>query len=298
MMIGVVPALRAQVLVDMSRQSINDRSVITTMEEGTLDGNEYGASGIIDNWNNILKDFEKFEDKKEIEAKAANFDKGDIRQFVRPDGRMINLPQIFDENGVDLFVLTTEGIYLYLAMSNPVYHQEPDDDIIKWIRYYAYEKRKYTQRIFARYQKWEPLIKQYFATKGIPEELAELCLIESGCTYGAVSPVGATGMWQIMPETGRAYGLVINSERDDRRDPVLSTQAAADILLANYRRVGEWTLAAAAYNCGSGRILRHIGRGQDTWEKMKPGLPKETRQYIPGLIAIHYVWTYRDKLAL
>ena len=132
----------------------------------------------------------------------------------------------------------------------------------------------------------------------IQPELSELCLIESGCTYEAESSAGAMGMWQIMPATGRSFGLEVTSFKDDRKDPVLSTQAAAKILLANYHKLGEWTLAAAAYNCGSGRIRAELKRGNQDWEHMKGSLPKETSQYIPSLLAIHYVWTYREQLNL
>ena len=282
----------AQIISDWTAR---DTLVVTSMEEGTVKESDYAAKGIFMNWDSVLNDYNSYDGSKELDRipEQAKATETVVRTLK---GMELNLPSIIDENGIDLFMLTPEGIYIYLAMAEPIYHQEPDEDVIKWIRYYAYEKRSHTKRLFARYEKWEPFIKKFFQVKGIPPELAELCLIESGCTYEAVSSAGATGMWQIMPATGRSYGLIINEFRDDRKDPVLSTKTAADILLANYRRVGEWTLATAAYNCGSGRIEKHIRQGKNTWEKMKPSLPKETRQYIPSLLAIHYVWTYRERL--
>ena len=131
------------------------------------------------------------------------------------------LPEIIDENGIDLFLLTKDGITIYMAMDAPSYLQETDDDLVKWIRYYAYQKRNYTARLFKRYEQWEARIKDEFSSRGVPEEIAELCMVESGCTYEAVSPVGAVGMWQIMPETGRAYKLTINQFLDERKNPFL-----------------------------------------------------------------------------
>lgn len=102
-------------------------------------------------------------------------------------------------------------------------------------------------------------------------------------------------MWQIMPATGRRHGLVIDDTRDDRLDPSLATPAAADILKANYELTGNWTLAAASYNCGPARMKR-TPQGILTWDAVKDKLPEETRHYIPSLIAMHYVWTYRKEL--
>ena len=270
--------------------------VVTHMGENTISEDDYAAEGIFSDWNDTVRDFTAYDGNTELDSLPA--ERKEYRQVKTLRGMTLNLPEIIDENGIDVYLLTTEGITIYLALDEPVYYQEPDDEIVKWIRYYAYEKRKYTATVFRRYKDWEPRIKAYFRSQGVPEELAELCLIESGCTYKALSPAGAYGMWQIMPDTGRSYGMTITGYRDDREDPVLSTQAAARILGSNYRRVGEWTLAAAAYNCGAGRVQKEMNRGRNTWESMKGTLPKETSQYIPALIAMHYVWTYKEKLKL
>lgn len=274
-----------------------NRGVVTSMKEGTVKEDDYAAKGIFNDWSDVLKDFSTYQDEKKMD---------EIRELKRPTGTVqvqlkgkeLQLPSYVDENGIDLYLLTTEGIKIYMALSGPTYFQEPDADVIKWVRYYAHRNRSQTRRIFKRYEKWEPLIKEYFRSVGVPPELSELCLIESGCTYEAESPAGALGMWQIMPATARHFGLEVSLYQDERKDPVLSTQAAAKILLANYRKLGEWTLAAAAYNCGAGRIQSEFNHGRQEWNTIKSSLPKETSQYIPGLLAIHYVWTYRDKLNL
>lgn len=275
----------------------NTNGIVSDMTEGTVQEGDYAADGIFSDWSDTVSDFVNYDGGKDIDEKVAvtGYKYRDIRDLR---GRTLNLPTMVDENGIDLFLLTREGITIYLALDNPVYHQEPDDEIIKWIRYYAYERRRYTASVFRRYAKWEAFIKNNFGNAGVPEELAELCLVESGCTYEALSSAGALGMWQIMPDTGRSYGLAVNSYIDERRDPVKSTLAAARILASNYSRTGDWTLAAAGYNCGAGRILTEIKKGRNTWERMKATLPKETSQYIPALLAMHYVWTYREKLGI
>ena len=280
---------------------------VTTVADGAISEDDYAATGILNDWEDLLTDFERTKDEplykshslKDLDAplpRETGVVKYPKTRLYDKKGNVYDVPCLTDENGIDLFFLMTEGIHVCMVVDSPAYMQLPDDNIIKWIRYYAYTKRKRTETLFNRYRKWEKVLKDYFTQSGIPPELTELCLIESGCTYTAKSPVGALGMWQIMPETGRRFGLTINDQRDDRTDPVLATVAAAKILKANYDKIGDWTLATAAYNCGSGRIQKEMKRGRTSWETMQHHLPKETAQYIPSLIAIHYVWTYRTQL--
>ena len=291
--------LKAQVLNDWQDRT----GLVTTMEEGVISEDDYAAQGIFSSWDAILKDFEQSgpSDKEELENEIRQIKDTETEHRTRlvtdRNGVQYNLPEIIAEDGTDMYLLTNEGINIYMALDAPVYFQEIDEEIIRWVRYYAHRKKSSTKKMFQRYKPWEQNIKQYFLQNGVPTELAELCLIESACTYKALSHAGALGMWQIMPETGRRFGLRIDDTVDERLDPVLSTFAAAKILNANYKRVGEWTLAAAAYNCGAGRILKYSGT-RKYWPHVKPVLPKETQQYISCLIAIHYVWTYRDKLAM
>lgn len=206
------------------------------------------------------------------------------------------IPSYPDENGIDLYMLTNEGITLYMAMLSPVFYQETTEDMIRWIRYFAYNKHERTQKMFNRYTQWEPYIKQVFKENNIPEEIAELCMIESACTYTAKSSAGAVGMWQIMPETARSWGMRVNMEIDERKDPIRSTNIAAKILGDNHRMEKDWTMCIAGYNCGMGRVQKIIKAKGHSWPDAKPLFPKETQQYIPSLLAIHYVWNYRKQL--
>lgn len=270
------------------------------MDEGLIDDSTYAAEGIFIDWSGQFAEMERTAavTEEEIQDRIRTDGTGSLHHSFRTrTGAEYNLPEIMSPDGTDLYMLTQEGITIYMALDAPIYFQEITDEVVRLVRYYAYTKKDYTRSMFRRYEGWEQYLKRYFESQGIPEELTELCLVESGCTYTALSSAGARGMWQIMPSTGRSYGLSINEAKDDRNDPVLSTIAAAKILKANYNLVGEWTLAAASYNCGAGRIKKYADSGMQ-WDQIRPALPKETQRYIPALLALHYVWTYRDRLGL
>ncbi len=113
-------------------------------------------------------------------------------------------------------------------------------------------------------------------------------LIESGFQPDAVSRAGAVGPWQLIPGTGRRYGLRIDRYVDERRDPVKSTQAAARYLKDLYAMFGDWHLSLAAYNTGEQNISRILerGRAEDFWEMSERGyLCQETRDFVPGFLA-------------
>src|SRR5690606_28423757 len=113
-------------------------------------------------------------------------------------------------------------------------------------------------------------------------DLYHLAMIESGFVPTARSRVGAVGLWQFMPATGRAMGLRIDGDVDERMDPVRSTRAAARHLRDLYRSMGSWSLAAAAYNAGPGRINRGLRQysATDFWQLAERGdLAEETRHY-------------------
>ena len=273
--------------------------IVSNLGEGTIDDETYASAIAFQDWNSIQQEFDEYSGNDKSLDNSMNHTHQEITTLVNSKGMAFNLPTMVDENGIDLYLLTDEGITIYSAMDAPIYLQDIDQEIVKWVRFYAYHKRDYTKRLFSRYDKWQSKLKEHFRNSNIPEELTELCLIESGCTYTAVSSAGAVGMWQLMPATAQQYGLTVNYQTDQRKDPMLSSYVAAKVLTANYARTGDWTLAAAAYNCGAGRVLSGAKKaGSTEWSDIKGTLPKETRQYIPSLLAIHYVWTYRDKLGL
>lgn len=138
-----------------------------------------------------------------------------------------------------------------------------------------------------RYGEW---VRDVFASYGIPRDLSHLGMVESGYRPTVRSHAGAVGMWQFMPATGRGMGLRIDDLVDERMDPVRSTHAAARHLRDLNRQFrGDWALAAAAYNAGTGRISRGLGRFGATnfWDLAQRGdLAEETKHYVPRLYAV------------
>jgi membrane-bound lytic murein transglycosylase D len=136
--------------------------------------------------------------------------------------------------------------------------------------------------------KYLPSMRDILVREGLPAELAYLPLIESGYREKAVSSAGAVGPWQFIPETGRRYGLRIDSLVDERRDPIKSTHAASQYLKDLHEMFGDWELSLAAYNSGEYRVARILARKDvdDYWDMRERGyLPSETSAYVPKFLA-------------
>ena len=282
---------RAQIVTEWNR----DNPVINLWEDDSQLVHEEHEEG----WDKMLDTFSESKDENLTEEVLQEME--DIPEVVMKKismaGEELLIPSMVMPDGTDLYMLLDEGIRIYMALNPPAFYEDIDKDVVKWVRFYAFSRKEYTRRIFERYQEWAPYIDSCMEEKGIPTELGLLCLIESGCSSNAVSRVGATGMWQFMPQTALEMGLDITPVTDDRTDPVKATKAAARYLETAYRNINNWTLAAASYNCGIGRVQRIMKKnGSSEWGLVRNHLPEETRQYVPALIAIHYVWTYRSQL--
>lgn len=138
-----------------------------------------------------------------------------------------------------------------------------------------------------------PIFEKALNAYQIPTEIKYLPIIESSMNPHAVSRVGATGMWQFMFGTAKAYSLNMDNFVDERKDPIQASYAAAAYFRDAYEELGDWLLAIAAYNCGKGNVTRAIDKAgsRDFW-KIRPFLPKETRDYVPAFIATVYVMNY------
>lgn len=139
-----------------------------------------------------------------------------------------------------------------------------------------------------------PIFEKALRSKGIPEEIKYLSIVESALDPHAVSHVGATGPWQFMFSSAKAFGLTIDNFVDERKDPIAASYAAANYFRDAYNEFGDWQLALAAYNCGKGNVNRAIqlaGGVTDFWA-IRQYLPKETRNYVPAFIATTYVMNY------
>jgi hypothetical protein len=140
--------------------------------------------------------------------------------------------------------------------------------------------------------RYVPRMTSILEKEGVPAELAYLPLIESGFRTHAVSRAGAVGPWQLIPGTGRRYGLRIDRYVDERCDPVKSTQAAARYLKDLHDMFGDWHLSLAAYNTGEGNISRILeqGRAGDFWEMSDRGyLYQETEDFVPEFLAALHI---------
>ncbi|MBX2987133.1 MAG: LysM peptidoglycan-binding domain-containing protein [Bdellovibrionaceae bacterium] len=158
----------------------------------------------------------------------------------------------------------------------------------KWVNYFQGKGRRHMERYLARSTRYEKLMKKVLRENGLPEDLFYIALIESGFSSAAVSHASAVGYWQFIRGTGSRYGLEISKLVDERRDPVLATQAAADYFKGLYSVFGSWYLAMASYNTGENRVKREVMKHEtrDFWElSRRARFPKETMNYVPKFIA-------------
>lgn len=138
--------------------------------------------------------------------------------------------------------------------------------------------------MFKRAEKYFPIIEPILKEHGVPDDFKYLAVIESGLT-NAVSPAGARGFWQIMPATGREFGLEINDNVDERYHLEKSTHVACEYLKQSKDKLGSWTLAAAAYNAGNAGISKqlNIQKVSNYYDLL---LGEETGRYIFRIIAL------------
>ncbi len=158
-----------------------------------------------------------------------------------------------------------------------------------YIEYFTGRGRWIFGNWLARAGQYIPRMREIFRDEQLPEDLIYVAMIESGFVSKALSPVGASGFWQFMHKTARAYGLRIDHWVDERRDFEYATRAAAKELKTLYRRFGDWHLALASYNAGQGRISRAMNTHgiENYWGLVAHpvAVSEETRHYVPKFIA-------------
>ena len=176
---------------------------------------------------------------------------------------------------------------------------EINEKVEMWIRYFQGRGRPHMERYLARSTRYEAIMKKVLRDNKLPEDLFYIALIESGFSSSAMSHASAVGYWQFIRGTGKQYKLQINQLVDERRDPVLATQAAADYFRDLYSLFGSWYLSMAAYNVGEGRVARAVRKykTRDFWElvQYKRALPRETDNYVPKYIAAKLIAKNPDK---
>jgi membrane-bound lytic murein transglycosylase D len=165
-----------------------------------------------------------------------------------------------------------------------------NDYVAGFINYFANSQAGHAHllRSLERAGKYKEMIAKDLRDAGVPQDLIYLAVAESGFQPQALNRrSGAGGMWQFMPFDG-VYGLERNGWVDERFDPEKSSLAYARYMKQLYDQFGDWYLAMAAYNWGAGNVQRAVMRTgyADFWELYKRNvLPKETKNYVPGIIA-------------
>jgi membrane-bound lytic murein transglycosylase D len=161
----------------------------------------------------------------------------------------------------------------------------PDNPrVTRWITWFTGDGRERFAVWIWRSGAYRMVMEQILREEGVPPEMVGMVFIESGFQLAARSRARAVGPWQFVAATARRYGLAVNRHRDERRDFVLSTRAAAHYLKDLYDLFGDWELVLAAYNCGEGRVFRQIAKQKitDYWNL---DLPRETDEYVPKFYA-------------
>lgn len=190
-----------------------------------------------------------------------------------------------------------DSIYKQRLQALPFVIEVPYNEVV---RRYILRYVKHSPRQLAALQRkaeyYFPIFEDILAKHDLPYELCYMPVIESALNPQARSHMGATGLWQFMPATGKKYGLEINSLVDERMDPIRSTEAACLFLKNLYTIFQDWNLVIAAYNCGPGNVNKAIHRAggkRDFWS-IYPYLPSETRGYLPIFIAASYAMNYAE----
>ena len=198
-----------------------------------------------------------------------------------------------ESNGGDIAYEPEEYIKRLQYLPNVI--EMPYNSVVrKFIDQYSGRLRRSIAMMLGASNFYNPIFEDALEAYQLPLELKYLPIIESALNPNATSKVGAGGLWQFMPATGKRYGLEITSLIDERRDPIKASYAAARMLKSLYEIFGDWTLVIASYNCGPGNVnkaIKRAGGERDYW-KIYPYLPSETRGYVPAFIAANYIMNY------
>ncbi|MFV8351884.1 LysM peptidoglycan-binding domain-containing protein [Flavobacterium sp. XS2P14] len=168
------------------------------------------------------------------------------------------------------------------------------ENIIK--SFLKYRKKSF-ERLMGTSEYYFPIFEEALAKQNVPLEIKYLAIVESALNPKAVSKMGATGLWQFMYQTGKQYGLKIDSYIDERSDPLRASDAAAQYMTNMYKMFGDWDLVLASYNSGPGNVTKAIRRsgGQQNYWNIRKNLPRETQGYVPAFLATMYIYEYHKE---
>jgi membrane-bound lytic murein transglycosylase D len=194
-----------------------------------------------------------------------------------------------EEPVVDLGLITDLSTFDVGAVA-PQYDipVEMQPQVAQYIQFFQGPGRKWFRKWMSRSTRYIPMMTPLLERGGLPRDTVYLAMIESGFSPGATSWARAAGPWQFIATTGRRFGLRQDFWVDERRDPLKATVAAGKYLNELHGALGHWYLAWAGYNAGGEKLRRMVERRgtRDFWEISDgKGLAKETKHYVPKLIA-------------
>ena len=165
------------------------------------------------------------------------------------------------------------------------------------IKSFLKNRKRAFERLMGISQFYFPMFEESLAAQNIPLEIKYLAVVESALNPRAVSKAGATGLWQFMYQTGKQYGLKIDTYVDERSDPMKASKAATQYMKNMYSIFGDWDLVLASYNTGPGNVAKAIRRsgGKQNYWNIRPYLHKETQGYVPAFLATMYIFEYHKE---
>ena len=163
----------------------------------------------------------------------------------------------------------------------------------KYIEYFSENSkgRDFFQAAYPRLGFYKDIIYEIFDKNNIPREIIFVSMLESGFNPKIESSAGAIGLWQFMPSTAKIFGLRIDEWVDERMDIYHSTTAAVSYFKSLLKKFGSWELALAGYNCGDLNVKKAIDEynSNDFWYLSKYTFPKQTKEYVPQIIALMHI---------
>ncbi|GAB2934624.1 murein transglycosylase D [Hafnia psychrotolerans] len=197
---------------------------------------------------------------------------------------------------------TTAQPNLWNFISDELKMKIPENSRIREQKLKYLKHKSYLHDVTLRAEPYMYWITEQIKKRNMPMELVLLPIVESAFDPKATSSANAAGLWQIVPKTGRNYGLKQNQWYDGRRDVVASTTAALDMMQSlNKMFGGDWLLTIAAYNSGEGRVMQAVkankakGRPTDFWSL---ALPRETSIYVPKMLALSDILKHSKKYGI